>query len=648
MSRLFSNKIAPYILIAITLLIIFAVLGRLTPQRVGDGAEYYALFYAWADTLRPWMTARSFDSYELLVSQSNIIGLVTREWLENAFPSLRLGDTADFNHFWFYSLLAFFSSKLLAIVGVSNGPHQSYLALHFLLLLGVGLTSFHLFRWRGLAAFLIMTFASPMFWYFDKVHTEIFTYCTVFMSVLFILRKNYLAGAFALAIASTQNPSFALVAFVPFAYRVFVLRETDFTYIEVILAIATALLVIAHPLYYFLRFGVPTPQLLAGGASLGGNLSTFYIWLIDPDLGLLPNWPIGALFLFAAIGISASRKNKDEVLQDSFFLFFIFIFFVINFYAHSSTVNLNSGATPGVARYSLWYLPIFFPIVCYVINNYPRNKLLLIPTGIFSLIMVISSLVLNNPIKNEDYSTPTTLSSLIQTHASFLYDPPAEVFAERYSGLGEAIHVTNPRGILGPDCEKMLIYPGEGRTNVTSAPGCFVDFSKLQNIAIALAKGSRQKEAFYVHLDKKTSSEIFVSLEPGEYLIGQSKEGNQILRSGWSTPEAWGVWSDGRVSNLSLPCNSAQFYFNQAKIDIGLHLQPFGSQTISIDHNGFIVYEGSINELSIVNFTADVGRCRKNRIDFSVNISNPKSPFELGQSADARKLGVGLTKFVIK
>ena len=73
MNRFFSNKIAPYVLITLALLIIYAVLERLTPQRVGDGAEYYALFYAWTDTFRPWMTVKSFDSYESLVTQSNFL-----------------------------------------------------------------------------------------------------------------------------------------------------------------------------------------------------------------------------------------------------------------------------------------------------------------------------------------------------------------------------------------------------------------------------------------------------------------------------------------------------------------------------------------------------------------------------------------------
>lgn len=642
------NKVAFCSIVAVTLLTIYAVLGVLTPQRVGDGSEYYAMFYAWMDTHRPWMTGRSFDSYELLVNHGKIIGLVSREQLVNAFPVLRLGDAADFNHFWFYSFLAFISAKFLAIVGLPSGAHQGFLALHFLLLLCTALTSAYLFKWRGFFAVLLMTIASPMLWYFDKVHTELFTYCVVLMAIMLAIRKRYLVTSFMLAIASTQNPSFSILAFFPFIYRFVFFRKNNFTPIEVILAIGTALIVIVHPTYYFLRFGAPTPQLLAGGASLGGNLSTFYIWLIDPDLGLLPNWPIGIFFSLAAISVFIFRKKEEIFAIDKFFVFFLACFFIVNFYAHASTTNLNSGATLGVARYSLWYLPVFFPVIYYVICNYPRRKYFVIPSLCVLIVLIIFSIILNNPIKHENYTTPSRLSSLIQTHASFLYDPPPEVFAERYSGMGEAIYITNPRGILGPDCEKILIYPGEGRSNVTSASGCFVDFSKLQNIATALAAGSRGKEAFYVRLDKKTLADIVVSLNPGEYLVGQSREGNLILRSGWSTPEAWGVWSDGKVSKFSLPCNSAQFYFNRAKINIMLYLQAFGSQHISIEQNGLIVYEGSINEPSIVNFTADVEGCRKYSLDFSLNITAPKSPSELGQSADARKLGVGLTKFVIK
>jgi hypothetical protein len=643
---LLPPKVVPYILVGFSLLAIYGILWRLTPQRVGDGGEYYGLFCAWSDTLRPWMTDKAFASYELLALHNNISGLPSRELLWNAFPSLRVGGTADFNHFWFYSFLAFGASKLLAVVGMSNGPHQSFLALHFLLILSTVLTAFYFYRWRGLVAMLAMTFASPMLWFFDKVHTELFTYCTVLLATFFICEKKYLASAFMLAIAATQNPSFAIIAFIPFFYRLVVLRKENFTVTEVALAIGVTIAALAHPIYYFARFGVPTPQLLAGGASLGGNISSFYIWLLDPDLGLLTNWPFGLLaVLFASIVFFKKREHAPA--SDKFLRCYLALFFLVNFYAHSSTTNLNSGATPGVARYSLWYLPAFFPLVLYVIDNFPKKKFIRI-CGLLILtsLMVVSGIV-NNPRMHEDYSTPNRFSSWIQNRASFLYNPPPEVFAERYSGIGESILAVNPEGVLGPDCKKLLLYPGHGRTKVISAPGCFIDSNKIQAHADRFLVQHSGKDAFYVRLDEEIENDISAALKFGEYSVGQYKDGNQVLKYGWSLPEPWGVWTDGGAAVLSFPCNSKQFYFNRGNIRVGLLLQPFGGQKISIDYNGVDLYKGVLNAVQRIDLNVNFGSCEKKTIDLHMSIAKPRSPLKLGNTADARMLGVGLIKFTL-
>jgi hypothetical protein len=605
------------------------------------------MYFAWSETFRPWVTNKAFESYELLVAQNNIVGLVPRVWLENAFPSLRLGDTADFNHFWFYSFLAFLVSKILAFTGVANTPHQSFLALHFLLLLCTSITAFHLYKFRGLLAMILMTIASPILWYFDKVHTELFTYCTVLMAIIFLYDKRYLAGAFMLSIAATQNPSFALISFVPFFYRLVILRDNKFSFFEVLLVIGTALAVLAHPVYYFFRFGVLTPQLLAGGASLGGNLSNFYIWLIDPDLGLLTNWPIGIVLLLCGVVVRILNINQSNSSGNNIFYIFLFFLFLVNFYAHSSTTNLNSGATPGIARYSLWYLPGFFPLVYYVLANFSDNYYYR-SVGVFILAaLTILSVISNDPRLHEDYSTPTRFSSLIQTKASFLYNPPPEVFAERYSGVGESINSMQPRGVLGPDCAKLLIYPGEGRRGITTQFGCFVDTDKLQAFADSFAIGHSGGDAFYIQLEENNTDSFYIELMPGEHLLGSLKNGNIILGSGWGVPESWGVWSASNVAVLYFPCNSKQFYFNKKEILFGFLIQPFGVQNIAIQHMGNTVYQGVVSEKKTINFSVPVNECHDNKIDLVINISNPKSPLELGLSLDARQLGIGLEKFII-
>ena len=79
----------------------------------------------------------------------------------------------------------------------------------------------------------------------DKVHTEIFTFSLATAAIAFVMRGRLFMAAFLLAVASTQNLSFALIAFVPFSYRL-VVSDKAFDRSELILAIATAILVLIH------------------------------------------------------------------------------------------------------------------------------------------------------------------------------------------------------------------------------------------------------------------------------------------------------------------------------------------------------------------------------------------------------------------
>ena len=490
-------NIRSYVAIGAFFMMIFWWFWQIVPQRVGDGMEYYALFFAWADSLRPWMSEESFRAYQTFFLKSSVIGLYPRDFLESAFPSLHLGGTSDFNHFWFYSFLAFLSSKLLPGLDLHNEPHKSYLILHFLLLFLTASCSFRLFQMRGLVAFLIMTVTSPIIWYFDKVHTELFTYCTVLISIMLMLRDRPSPCSFALSLAATQNPSFAIIALAPFSYRFVFLRKLKFSTTETMLAIGVALLVLMHPVYYFFRYGVPTPQLLAGGAELGNNLSSFYIWLIDPDVGLLPNWPAGILSLMILTYWVTNNRPSVQSLLKKKATFFYLIYFAVNFYAHASTTNINSGATPGLARYSLWYLPIFFPIILIILD---KTK---ICYNVYGGLLMIGLTLLNAticwPTNPENYTTPSVTSHFIQKYFPSLYNPPHEVFAERYSGFGEEIHALNPKGIVGPDCKKVLVFPANGSTLVTTPKECLLNntliLKKVETLDISF-----NKSPVYSHL----------------------------------------------------------------------------------------------------------------------------------------------------
>jgi hypothetical protein len=492
---------------------------------------------------------------------------------------------------------------------------------------------------------------SPMLWYLNKVHTELFTVVFALLSMAFVHRRLYLAAAACLAVASSQNPSFALIAFFPFFYRVALLRRSPFTAFEVILAIVTALLVLLHPIYYFFRYGVPTPQFLAGGASLGGNISTFYIWLLDPNLGLLPHWPLGVLAVVFGLFIFHQKretrlnlKSRDSV----FFIFFILSFFIVNFLAHSSTTNLNSGATVGPARYALWYLPAFFPIVLYVFNNFFITKIL----TFFWLVSLIFcgwfNVQANDLRKNESYDVPSRFSLFVQSNFSDLYSPPTEVFAERYSGVGERVHAFRPRAILGPDCTKVLLYPGYEGGKVFAPPSCQIDVVKFLQVLDSLVEGVPTSGPFYMQLNSEQIRHSKVRLKSGEHLVGLNRSGNFILGDGWSSPENFGVWSDRKIAKLTLPCDKNQFYYGQGALYLKLVLQPFGNQHLSVEYNNAVLYEGSLSTASEIEVELNIRGCKNRSMEVFFYIAEPRSPMELGQSNDPRRLGIALLKYSLK
>lgn len=634
-----------YFAIAFVTAVAFLWLRTLEPQRVGDGMEYYAMFLAWKETFRPWMTVASYASYQELFQSNQILGMMPASWLSESFPSLRLGVTSDFNHFWFYSLLAVVFEKLSHLLGLSPSPHGSFLFLHFLLLSATAMVAYHLYGKRGLVAFVLMTVFSPMWWFSDKVHTELFTYCVTLMGVMFLFSNRYLMSAFLIALAATQNPSFALIAFVPFLYRFTLERRKPFTLFEVCLVVGTALAVLAHPIYYFFRFGVITPQLLAGGATLGGNLSTFYIWILDPDLGLLPNWPLGVLLIGLAVIFRIAATRSVPLGGDKWFYGFLAIFCLVNFYAHSSTTNLNSGATPGLARYSLWYLPAFFPLVLYAVRAFPGQRMLAYPLGAVILLIGAASVVSNNPKHHEQYSTPTWLSNAIQARLPGLYTPPFEVFVERYSGMGEAVNIAKRRGVLGPDCHKLALFGGDGLGSVIIPAHCHMDPAKFQAMANTIPVTA---ESRFVDLNQDQYSQVLMRLEPARYPVGLAGNGNFSLASGWYDLEPWGVWSKGKIAKLSLPCNSTQYYFGKDVLNLAVELSGFGSQSISITQGSDVLFEGKVDAIKSIPLALKVGQCSDRELEIVVNIPHAQSPAKLGVSSDPRRLGVGFAGFTLQ
>jgi hypothetical protein len=655
MHKFSFRAIAPYLAIAAALLVLLAVLGRIPGVRVGDGSEYYGLYYAWAFGHRPWMTPLAFDGYSALESMQAIHALVPRQALADAFPALRIGATADFNHFWAYSLVAVICVKLASLVGIALTVHQGFVAVH-LIAMGVTVSiAYRYFRWKGVLAVVLMLLASPMFWFINKAHTEYVTVCLVLSGVILMRVDRYLAAALCMALASTQNPSFALIAFIPFFYRVVFQRAQPYRLRDVVMVVAVVLAVLLHPAYYFSRYGVVTPQLLAGGASMGANLSTFYIWIFDPDLGLLPNWPMGLAILLGALGILALRRApqagtvgdaRAAGFSKACWTGFVVLYLAINLYAHSSTQNLNSGATPGLARYALWYLPLGFPVFIYVFNMFPaRTTRRHAGLAALAVLTVVSTRV-NDPRSPERYSQSSLSSRFIQANLPGLYDPPPEVFMERYSGFGEDIYTHNLRAVVGPDCVKVLIMPAPGSHDGIAPAACLYDMEKLnqlvnQGMGVRVAATAAEALPHYLRLDAAQAKSLGRTAPLGHHVIGSDGDGGSVLGTGWHAREPWGVWSKSPVATLLLPCIAPD-----TGAVLNLTIRPFDKQQVTISSEKTHLWKGALAAGDqTLRLVLPPASCVRGRHLVTLDIPGAVSPLKLGMSADGRDLGVGLVAF---
>lgn len=630
---------------AVLVLLLIALLFALVPQRVGDGSEYYALYLAWAKTLRPWMNPESLVEYGRLVASGQVPGLVPDQILANTFPSLRIRDTFDFNHFWLYSLLAAAVGKLAALMGVTLSVQAAFLILHLLLLVLPAWLALYRFGPRGALIVVGMTVGSPMVWFLDKVHTELFTYSLVLSAVILLMGRAMTWAALVLAIASTQNPPLAIVAGFVLALRVLWFGRQPFSVFEMMAAAATAVTVLMHPAYYFARYGVLTPQLLEAGASLGENLRYFYIWIIDPDVGLLPNWPAGLLVITAAVTLMIARRIPRESLPNLLVLLFAAVYLAVCLYGHSSTTNINSGATRGVSRYAIWYMPLVFPLALGLADAALRweRARWRYALAVIILALALVTIIDYNPRRGEAHTTPSLPSRVVQTYVPWLYDPPPEVFVERFTGFGDGGLPPAVKAVVGPDCRKVLLAPGAERTVVAAPAQCGYDTVALGEAVDSMRAAttrvgySRIPDSMLVAIRLRLDGERFFDTKAGG-------DGVRMLGVGWSVPEAWGVWSDGPTAELRIVCPEGQGDWT-----VALHLHAFTSpakpsNAVTAIIGTRAVWNGTIGSDAMeVPITVPRSSCSRNIARIRVDIADVRSPKDLGLSGDVRQIGVGIT-----
>ncbi len=415
------------------------VLAAASPQRlVGDGREYLAQAINFASLHGPALRPAHLDDIQAEMSRFDP-ALATWDIRGATVPDARRN--RDFQHFWFYALLAtpgLWITKLL-----HAPPTVAFTGLNLLLL---GIAFWLLLPRVGVPACLLL-FASPIVWWIDKAHTEAFTFALLLI-VFAALEERPWWSMVAAGAAATQNPPIAaLVVFVPVA-----LLRRDRSALMNHRVVAGALvgvgLALLHPVYAFTRHHTPS-LLLTATRSGSPDFASLSAVVLDPTIGLAGNFP--ALLVVVAVGAialsSAMRRKADATGAPGIGVAVASA--VVFLLAFSRTTNIHHGGTPSLSRYTIWLMPLAVPLLAAMhrIGGRLWRRFLWTAALLSSLISVVAF----RPSVPQNSREPTLLATFLWTRFPSWNNPVPEVFSETELHLDD---LWVPAAT--PGCEKIL------------------------------------------------------------------------------------------------------------------------------------------------------------------------------------------------
>jgi hypothetical protein len=138
-------------------------------------------------------------------------------------------------------------------------------------------------------------------------------------------------------------------------------------------------------------------------------------------------------------------------------------------------------------------------------------------------------------------------------------------------------------------------------------------------------------------------------VEPPSLMFKAGGAGVPYLRQGWSTPEAGGVWSNGRQAIVDMPISPAQRTLGGASLQVAAFAflpDEAPSRTVAVSVAGgpaetfTFNRQGAIRHDYLLALPPEALKGESVRVVF--DIKDPKTPAELGLGTDTRLLGAGL------
>jgi hypothetical protein len=339
-----------------------------------------------------------------------------------------------------------------------------------------------------------------------------------------------------------------------------------------------------------------------------------------------------------------------------------FGFFIVVF-LYSAMGHINCGMT-AMARYNSWSFPF---LVIIVVSQYDKlfsnNKIrrIVVLSMLFSAgsTFALTKIVMDHNDGSYIHFTPT--AKLFMDIAPALYNPYPYTFisrSEHYDG-GYDRNAVIPFVYFSDDgfARKILIPPK------CDNPVNFLEFAfsgTRNDISWLCEQGKKLKANHpfdWIYLNIPSDRKIkytdgnrdafmrkpddYPSYKLGENVIFMGeKTGYQGI--GWSSPEEWGTWTEGKVTVLIMSVDSVNDLFFHLNIN-----RLFNDKAIEVYINKAFIgsFEFVIGD-NIIKIPKEIYPDKLLELMFIME--DQKSPRDLGLSRDARKLGIGVSSFYME
>lgn len=331
-------------------------------------------------------------------------------------------------HFWAYSLSTLPARALLAAAGgdvlrAAQVTNALYMAVALLAV----------FLWAPLAepqklVANALLFLSPALWFILWPHPEVASFAGVVLALVANARGATRSAVLWAALAALQNVQLGLlVAFLwlrgvvrgRLEWREALFIEARLPWRAALGHTLPALLLAAHPLFFYLHFG--TPSVVAREAASLSKLSPAraLALVFDLNLGLLPYIPLALLLYLGVVAALALGRRRGATLA----LFLVFAALVL---ASTLQWNFNHG-TSGPSRYVIWLLPFVF----LGLASEARSRGLLLAAALAALVQGGIAWSRGGFVPRYDYLEHSPVAAWVLRHVPALYDPDYEVFIKR-------------------------------------------------------------------------------------------------------------------------------------------------------------------------------------------------------------------------